>query len=73
MSLSREYLSTFLYPIRPIVNKNCFVFIVVSLGISLTSTILEHCVPFPAPGPPSTNTTCGFIVSNTLLNKLGTL
>lgn len=24
------------------------------------STILEHCVPFPAPGPPRTNTTFGF-------------
>lgn len=38
----------------------------------LTSTILEHWVPFPAPGPPNTNTTCGFISSETRFNKLGT-
>ena len=25
-----------------------------------TSTILAHWVPFPAPGPPNTNTTIGF-------------
>jgi len=26
---------------------------------TLTSTIFAHCVPLPAPGPPSTNTTSG--------------
>lgn len=39
---------------------------------SHTSTILEHWVPLPAPGPPSTNTTCGFITSDTRYSKLGT-
>lgn len=27
-----------------------------------TATILSHCVPLPAPGPPRTNTTTGFTV-----------
>ena len=30
--------------------------------IKLTSTILLHCVPFPAPGPPNTKTTFGFVM-----------
>lgn len=36
-----------------------------SLGV-LTSTILAHWVPFPAPGPPRTNTTCGFMARKIL-------
>ena len=31
----------------------------------LTSTILAHCVPLPAPGPPSTNTTIGLTAAIT--------
>lgn len=41
------------------------------LRISLTSTILAHCVPFPAPGPPKTNTTCGFIITLNLCATRG--
>lgn len=37
-----------------------------------TSTIFEHWVPLPAPGPPSTNTTCGFMIRGHWYNKLGT-
>lgn len=38
----------------------------------LTSTILAHWVPFPAPGPPNTNTTCGFMINAALYTTLGT-
>lgn len=47
--------------------------VVQSFHCHRTSTILEHWVPLPAPGPPSTNTTCGFIISGTWYSKLDTL
>jgi hypothetical protein len=34
------------------------------IGRRLTLTILAHWVPFPAPGPPNTNTTCHAHLSN---------
>ena len=34
-----------------------------------TLTMLAHCVPFPAPGPPSTNTTSGLAADIALLTS----
>ena len=33
------------------------------------STILAHCVPFPAPGPPRTKTTLGFSPEEDILEE----